>query len=135
VAIFAATDYTITFGGTDWSDWVTSVTLPISVAELESTAFGDTWTERIGGLKSFQVQVNFHQDFVDNGLDEVMWTAIGTNVAFTIKATSSSTSAGNPVYSGSVLINDWSPFNASVGDLAQVGVTWPGSGALSRAVS
>ena len=133
--IFAATDYTITFAGTDWSDWVTSVNLPISVAELESTAFGDTWTERIGGLRSASLTVNFHQDFVDNGLDEVMWTAIGTSVAFTVKATSASTSANNPVYSGSVLITEWNPINASVGDLAQVSVTWPVTGAVARAVS
>lgn len=135
MAIFAATDYAITFGGTDWSDWVTSVNLPISVAELESTAFGDTWTERIGGLRSASLTVNFHQDFVDNGLDEVMWTAIGTTVTFTVKPTSAATGAGNPVYSGSVLITEWNPINASVGDLAQVSVTWPVTGAVSRAVS
>jgi hypothetical protein len=135
VAIFAATDHTITFAGTDWSDWIASVSLPISVAELESTAFGDTWTERIGGLKSAQVTVTFHQDFVDNGLDEVMWTAIGTTVAFTIKPTSAATGAGNPVYSGSVLITEWSPVDSSVGDLATVSVTWPVSGAVARAVS
>lgn len=135
MAIFAATDYTITFGGTDWSDYVTSVNLPITVAELESTAFGDTWTERIGGLKSATITVNFHQDFVDNGLDEVMWTALGTSIAFTVKATSASTSAANPVYSGNVLVTEWNPINATVGDLAQVSVTWPCTGAVSRATS
>lgn len=135
MAIFAATDYTITFGGTDWSDYVTSVNLPITVAELESTAFGDTWTERIGGLKSASITVNFHQDFVDNGLDEVMWTALGTSIAFTVKATSAATGAGNPVYSGNVLVTEWNPINATVGDLAQVSVTWPCTGAVSRATS
>lgn len=135
MAIFAATDYTITFAGTDWSDWVTSVNLPITVAELESTAFGDTWTERIGGLKSGSLTVNFHQDFVDNGLDETMWNAIGTSIAFTVKPTSSATGAGNPVYSGSVLVTEWNPINASVGDLATVSVTWPCTGAVARAVS
>jgi hypothetical protein len=135
VAIFAATDYTITFAGTDWSDWVTSVSLPISVNVLDTPAFGDTWMEHIGGLKSFQCQVTFHQDFVDNGLDETMFAALGTSVAVTVKSTSASTSANNPVYSGSVLISEWNPINASVGDLAVVSVTWPGTGTLSRAVS
>jgi hypothetical protein len=64
-----------------------------------------------------------------------MWTAIGTSVAFTVKPTSGATGAGNPVYSGSVLITEWNPINASVGDLAQVSVTWPVTGAVSRAVS
>lgn len=135
MAIFAATDYTITFAGTDWSDWVTSVNLPITVAELESTAFGDTWTERIGGLKSASITVNFHQDFVDNGLDETMFNALGNSVAFTVKPTSSATGAANPVYSGNVLITEWNPINATVGDLAQVSVTWPCTGAVSRATS
>lgn len=135
MAIFAATDHVITFAGTAWSSYVTSVSLPITVAELDSTAMGDTWTERIGGLKSAQVTVNFHQDFVDNGLDEVMFAALGTSIAFTVKPTSSATGAGNPVYSGNVLVTEWSPINSTVGDLAQVSVTWPATGAVSRAVA
>ena len=72
---------------------------------------------------------------VDNGLDEVMWTALGTSVTFTVKSTSAATGANNAIYSGSVLITEWNPINASVGDLAQVSVTWPATGAVSRAVA
>jgi aryl-alcohol dehydrogenase-like predicted oxidoreductase len=72
---------------------------------------------------------------VDNGLDEVMCTALGTSVAFTVKSTSAATGANNAIYSGSVLITEWNPINASVGDLAQVSVTWPATGAVSRAVA
>lgn len=135
MAIFAATDHVITFAGTNWSSYVASVSLPITVAELESTAMGDSWTERIGGLKSAQVTVTFHQDFVDNGIDEVMFAALGTNIAFTIKPTSAATSAGNPIYSGTVMVAGWDPINSSVGDLATVSVTWPVSGAVTRATS
>jgi hypothetical protein len=135
MAIFAATDYKITFAGTNWSSYVTSVNLPITVAELETTAMGDSWTERIGGLKSFSLAVTFHQDFVDNGLDEVMWSAIGTNIAFAVAPTSATIGAGNPEYQGTVLVNAWEPIGASVGDLATVTVTWPGSGAIVRDVT
>jgi hypothetical protein len=135
MAIFAATDYKITFATTDWSDWITSVGLPITAAELDTTAFGDTWTTAIGGLKSFSMPVTFHQDFVDNGLDEVMFAAIGTVIPFTVAPTSSTVGTGNPEYQGSVLITSWDPVAATVGNLATVSVTWKGTGAITRDVT
>jgi len=135
MAIFAATDYVIQFAGTDWSDWVTSVGLPITAAELDTSAFGDTYDTYIGGRKSFQMPVTFHQDFVDNGLDEVMFAAIGTVITFAVKPTSSAISASNPEYQGSVLVTEWDPVAATYGDLAVVQVTWRGTGAITRDVT
>jgi len=135
MAIFAALDYDVTFAGTNWSDWVTSVGLPISVAELDTTAFGDTYDTYIGGRKSFTMPVTFHQDFVDNGLDEVMFAALGTVIAFTVKPVATTVGTGNPEYQGSVLITSWDPVAANYGDLAVVSVTWRGTGAITRDVT
>lgn len=135
MAIFAATDYYIAFAGTEWSDYVTQVDLPIEVADLVTTAFGDTWDERIGGLKSFTMGVTFHQDFVDNGLDEVMFAALGTVITFALRPVNTTIGTGNPEFQGSVLVSQWTPIGASVGELATVTVSWPGSGAIVRDVT
>lgn len=135
MAIFAATDHVITIGGTDYSDWIVQVSLPITVADLPTTAFGDTWDTRIGGLKAASVTIDFHQDFVDNGIDEVVFAALGTSVAIAIKPTSAAISAGNPEYQFNVLITSWSPVNSAVGALATVSATWPVDGPVTRDVT
>lgn len=135
MAIFAALDVVVTINSVDYSDWCTQAEVPISVADLPTTAFGDTWDERIGGLKSGTATFTFHQDFVDNGLDESIFALLGTVVPCTIKPTSAAISTANPEYQFSVLINDWKPIAASVGDLATVSVTWPISGAVVRDVT
>ena len=134
MAIFAATDHVITIAGTDYSDWITQVSTPISVADLTTTAFGDTWDTRIGGLKSATITIDFHQDFVDNGLDEVLFAALGTSVAIAVKPTSAGISAANPEYQFNALVTSWTPIDSSVGDLATVSITWPVDGAITRDV-
>jgi hypothetical protein len=42
VAKFAATDFDITIGGTDFSDSLAALTLDVSREQLEITAFGDS---------------------------------------------------------------------------------------------
>lgn len=134
MAIFAATDHVISINSTDYSDWITQVSTPISVADLVTTAFGDTWDTRIGGLKSATLTIDFHQDFVDNGLDEVIFGLLGSTTSVAIKPTSSAISAGNPEYQFDVLVNSWTPIDSSVGELATVSVTWPVTGAITRDV-
>jgi hypothetical protein len=41
----------------------------------------------------------------------------------------------NPKYTGSVLIKSWNPIEGSVGDEASVGVSYPTSGAVTRATA
>lgn len=135
MAIFAATDVVVTINSVDYSDWCTSVELPLSAADLPTTAFGDTWDDRIGGLKSGTITINFNQDFVDNGIDESIYGLLGTVVACTVKPTSAAISTANPEYQFSVLVTEWSPISASVGALATVSVTWPLSGAVTRDVT
>lgn len=135
MAVFAATDFTITLAGTAWSSKIKSISLPISVAELSTTAFGSTWETKIGGLKSFSSSITFNQDFAASDLDATIWPLLGTVIAFTVKPTSAATGTGNPIFSGSLLVASWDPVNATVGNLAEVSVTWPGTGAVTRATA
>ena len=136
MAIFAATDYNVTIDATDFSDHLSSVELPVSVNELDTTDFSSSgWEERIGGLKSGTISLNFHQDFAASQVDTTLWSALGTSVAVVVKPTSSAVSATNPSFSFNAIVTDVKPVAASVGDLAVQQVTWPVSGAITRATS
>lgn len=135
MAKFVATDYNITVGGDDFSTSLASVTLDVNAEEQETTSFGDSWRERIGGLKDGSVSLDFHQDFGASSVDATLWPLLGTTVEIVIKPTSDATSATNPTYTFSALVTEYQPFASSVGDLATLSVSWPVTGAVVRAES
>ena len=104
MSVFAATDFTVSVAGTDLTDHCSSVTTDFSVADLDTTAFGDDWTTRIGGLKSGNVSLNFHQDYASSSVDSTLWTAFNTVVEVVVKPTSGAVSATNPSYTFDVLV-------------------------------
>ena len=111
------------------------MTLGTEAEDLETTAFGATYKARIGGLKSFTVSADFNQDFASSSVDATLFAALGTVVAMTVKATTSTTSATNPEYQGNVLITEYPAFDNSVGELAKVSCSWPGTATLTRATA
>lgn len=135
MASFAFTDGYLLVASVNLSSWVTTMTFNVEVEELENTAMGDIWRNRLGGLKDYSLDVEFNSDFADNAIDDTLWPLLGTVVTFSIKATSSTTSATNPMYSGGLLVSQHNPFGGTVGDLAKNSITWPGSGALTRATT
>jgi len=132
---FVATDYAITIGAVDFSDSIAAVTLDVSADEQETTAFGNTYRTRIAGLKDASLTLDFHQDFGAASVDATLFPLLGSAVAFEITPTSEATSATNPAYSGTAIVTSYSPFANSVGDLATLSVTWPVSGAITRATA
>jgi hypothetical protein len=135
MAVFSATDYDVVINSVNLSDRLQSVELPIEVAELDTTNFDSNgWTEVIGGLKSAKLSLNFMQDFAASETEATIWPLIGTTTTVVVKPTAASVSATNPSYTMTVLITDWKPIGAKVGDLAVTQVSWPVSGAVVRAV-
>jgi hypothetical protein len=132
VAKFAATDFDITIGGTDFSDSLAAVTLDISREQLEITAFGDTARRYIGGLQDSSVTLSFHQDFAAGSVDETIFSNLGGTVAIVIKPTSGAVSSSNPSFSFNALVVQSVPFSSNVGDLATQDLTFPVDGAITR---
>ena len=132
MAKFAATDFDITIGGTDFSDSLAAVTLDISREQLEITAFGDTARRYIGGLQDSSVTLSFHQDFAAGSVDETIFSNLGGTVAIVIKPTSAAVSSSNPSFSFNALVVQSVPFSSNVGDLATQDLTFPVDGAITR---
>jgi hypothetical protein len=137
MATFVLTDAVVTVNAVDLSDWCTEVTINVEVDDQEDTAFGDTYRSRLGGLRDLTIDLGFNSDFAAGAVDATIWPLVGTTTAITVKATSAATSATNPLYSATVLVNEYSPLDGSVGDLSTTSVSWPGAGGagLTRATA
>jgi hypothetical protein len=135
MAKYAAVDHTISINGTAFATALQSVELMIESAELETTAFGGTFRERIAGLKTGSVTLNFFQDFAAGAVDAVLFPLLNSNATVVIKPTSGTVSATNPTYTAVCLVTQYTPFSSSVGDIATVSVTWPTTGTVSRATA
>ncbi len=135
MAKFVATDYKVTINGGTVSSSLASVELPIEIDEQETTAFGSEWRTRIAGLKSGSITLEFHQDFAAGALDSILWPLLGTNATVVVVPTSGTVTASNPSYTGTFLVTQYTPYASTVGDLATVSVSWPLTGALTRATA
>jgi len=135
MAKFAATDYKITVNGTNFSTSLNSAELALESDDLETTAFGGTFRERIGGLKTGSVTLSFMQDFGAASVDATLFPLFNTLATVVIVPTSGTVTATNPSYTSVCLVNQYSPFASSVGDIATLSVTWPTSGTVTRATA
>ena len=135
MAKFVATDYNVTINGANFSNSLAAVTLDITSEEQETTAFGDGFRTRIGGLKDGSITLDFHQDFGSSSVDATLFPLIGTQATVVIKPTSGTVSATNPSYTALALVTQYQPFASNVGELATLSVTWPTSGSVTRATA
>jgi hypothetical protein len=135
VAVFALTSQYTALNGADRSADIKSSVLTVDVAELDTTDFASSgWTEVIGGLKSGTLAIEFQDDVASSAVDSVLWPLLGTVVTFEVRGTSASVGASNPKYTGSVLITQAS-IGGAVGELAMKSLSFPVTGAVTRATS
>ena len=132
MAKFAATDYKVTINGTNFSTNLNSVELAIESDALETTAFGGDFRTQVGGLKSGSITLQFMQDFGTSQVDVTLFPLLNTLATVVIVPTSGTVNATNPSYTATCLVNSYSPFASSVGDIATLSVTWPTSGTIVR---
>lgn len=136
MAVLALTNASITLGGVDLSAWCKNVQLEVEAEEGDTTAFSSGgWKASIGTLKGGSLSLTFNQDYAAASVDATLWPLLGTVATFTVKAVAGATSATNPAYSGSVLVTSHTPVAGAVGDVAEVGVQFPTTGAVTRATA
>ena len=132
MARLVLTNVAVTFGTTDISSYVTSVTLGSTFDVVETTAFGNTARTRVAGLADNSVAMEFNQDYAASALESVIFPTLGTAVSITVKPVAGAVTTANPAYSFSALVSEWTPLNGAVGELATASVTWPISGVITK---
>ena len=126
----------LSLAGNDLSSNTNKAEVAVEVEEKDVTTYGsDGWKEVLGGLKSGTIAIEFKQDFAAAALDAIMWPLLGTVVPFEVRPDQAAASASNPSYTGNLLIKAWNPVTGSVGDEASVSVSYPTSGAVTRATA
>ena len=135
MAKFAATDYVIRINGNDFSTSMNQAELTIEAEDLETTAFGQGFRTRIGGLKQASVTLQFMQDFAGGSIDAVLNPLVGTIATVVLIPAGTAVSATNPSYTANCLVTQYSPMASSVGDLATFSITWPVTGTVTRATA
>ena len=135
MARLVLTNASVVFGTTDLSDYISSITLNSTFDIVETTAFGNTAKTRVAGLADNSVTFEFHQDYATSSVEQTIYPLLGTAVTVVAKPVAGTTTTINPSYSFSTLVSEWTPLNGSVGELATASVTWPISGAITKATS
>ena len=136
MAKYVVTATSVRLNNTDISGACARAELVINAAEVETTDFGSGgWTEIIGGLKSGQVTLDFHNDFGAGGVSALFQNLVGTIGTVELIPNGTAASATNPKYTAEVMVNSFTPISGAVGDLATFSVTFPTSGAVTYATA
>jgi hypothetical protein len=118
----------------DLSDHVTSVTLNQAFDELEVTAMGDTAHKFVKGLESASLTVSFLNDQAATSVLDTLSDAFGTTVAVKMLQDSvAAVSATNKLFSFDILVNNLTPINGAVGDMATMDITFTVNSAVTVA--
>jgi len=124
MAIYLSNTVQVTLNSVALTDHVTSATINRAFDELEVTAMGDTAHKFVKGLEASTITLDFLSDTAAANVNATLQAAWGTTVALTLKQTSGATSATNPLYSTTVLVNNTTDINGAVADIATQSITF-----------
>jgi hypothetical protein len=137
VSVYLSNGVVLTVNAVDLSSLVSSVTINRSFDELETTSMGQSGHTFVKGLEASSISIEFFNDSASaKTLQTLNSSSVwGSNVVVTVKQTSAATSAENPLYTMTCLVNNTTPINGAVGDLSTQSVTWNVSGTIAVATA
>jgi len=111
---------TLSVNAVDLSDHVREITIDMSAEDLDATAMGALSKAHAVGLRDDKIEVTFLQDYAAAKVDATLAPLVGSSTPFTIvaKPSSAAVSASNPSYTLSALLFDYTPIDASVGEIS-----------------
>jgi hypothetical protein len=131
MAVYLSNGVVLTVNAVDLSTLVSSVTINRSFDELEVTAMGDSGHKFVKGLEASSITIDFFNDEATSKTLQTLNSVWGTSTTVTVKQTSAATSATNPMYTMSCLVNNITPINGDVASLSTQSVTWNVNGTIA----
>jgi hypothetical protein len=131
MAVYLSNGVVLTVNAVDLSNLVSSVTINRSFDELEVTAMGDQGHKFVKGLEASSITIDFFNDEASAKTLQTLNSTWGTSTTVTVKQTSAITSATNPLYTMSCLVNNTTPINGDVASLSTQSVTWNVNGTIA----
>ena len=135
MAVYLSNGVVLTVNAVDLSALVSSVTINRSFEELDISAMGDSGRRYVKGLETSSITIDFFNDADTAKTLQTVQAAWGTNTTVTVKQVSGATSASNPLYTMTCLVNNLTPVNGTVGDISVQSVTWTVSGTIAVTTS
>ena len=109
----------------DFTDHVTNFSLTQQADQLEVTAMGDTAHKFVTGLSADTITVTLLNDTAAGSILATLQAAYGTTVAFkAIQDYTAAVSATNVLYTGTILVDNFTPINGAVADEAMIDITF-----------
>ena len=130
MAIFLNNKVGFKLGATpvDFSDHVTAFSLARSADQIEVTAMGSDSHQFVTGLSADSLTISLLNDNAATGAGSVRATlqaAYGTTVAFkACQDTTAAISTTNPLYTGTILIDNLTDINGAVADEGMLDLTY-----------
>src|SRR3954452_12370174 len=128
MAVTVFTDGFITVGGTNLSSRCTSITVDDGYADVDLKAFSNTAENAGIGLRKQSIKATFLQDFAASSTHATLQAALGVSTAVLVRPTSAVNSATNPQWTASLMLTDYNPVGAKVGDKYEVSVEFKTQG-------
>jgi hypothetical protein len=117
----------VTVNSVTLTDQVSAATITHTVEALEATAFGDTARKYVGGLQANEVTLTMYMSYATSETYATLSGLVGTSTTITIKPTSASNSATNPLITVTGCFLESLPvINATMGELSTIDVTFTG---------
>ena len=127
---------TIKINNVALNDNVSQVEISQNWAEVDTTTFdGSRAMSRVAGLEDSSISITFLQDFAASSVDATISPLVAGTATFEILPNGTAVGATNPKYTGTVLVNTWTPLSGAPGDRSEVDVEWPVVGKITRATS
>ena len=131
MAVYLSNGVVLTVNAVDLSNLVSSVSISRSFDELEVTAMGDGGHRFVKGLEASSITIDFFNDPETSKTLQTLNSRWGQNTTVTVKQTNAATSATNPLYTMSCLVNNITPVNGDVSSLSVQSVTWNVNGEIA----
>ena len=135
MAVFLNNGVVLTVNSVDLSDHVTAITINRNFQELAVTAMGDSGVKAVKGLEESSITIDFLNDTASSEVLQTLQAVWGTSTTVTVKQTSAATSATNPLFTMTCLVNGTTDINGAVGDLGMQSVTWNVNGTIAITTS
>ena len=131
MSVYLSNGVVLTVNAVDLSSLVSSVSISRSFDELEVTAMGDSGHKFVKGLEASSITIDFFNDEATGKTLQTLQAAWGTSTTVTVKQTSAATSATNPLYTMSCLVNNLTPVSGDVGSISVQSVSWNVNGTIA----
>jgi hypothetical protein len=127
------TDAYVSINSVDLSDHVKSVKLNYQANGVDGSAMSNLFAVTMPGLKSWDLEIEFYQDYALAKVDATMFSLVGAAAfAVALRPKSAVQSATNPTFAGNALCLSYQPMGGAHGDAHMAPVSLRGTGTLTR---